>query len=94
MKQRFEIIYKSFRKHIGFEKSLVSWRLKLFLGLVILSVSAPFAHAQKPNLNLDQKIAQLFTYELKREDFEEDFKTFKKDFDEGLGMLIVSFPLK
>ncbi|MEQ9148940.1 MAG: serine hydrolase [Cytophagales bacterium] len=93
MKQRFEIIYKSFRKHIDFEKSLVSWRLKLFLGLVILTFSATAIHAQKSDLNLDQKIAQLFAYELKREDFKEDFKTFKKDFDEGLGMLIVSFPL-
>ncbi len=93
MKQRFEIIYKSFRKHIDFKKSLVVLRLNLLLGLLFLSFSVSPALAQVPELNTDEKIAQLFAYELKREDVEEDFKSFNKNFDEGLGMLIISIDL-
>ncbi len=93
MIQRFEIIYKSCRKHLNFEKSLEMKLKRAFLSLVFTFFSVLAASAQVESMSLDQKIAQLFAYELTRNDFSDDFKSFRKDYEEGLGMLIISFPM-
>lgn len=93
MIQSFEIIYKSFPKHVDFEKSL-DLVLKGALSFLIIFIFSGFsAQAQSEQLNIDQKISQLFAYELQIEDFQDDFKSFRKKYEDGLGMLIISFPL-